>query len=333
MVKKMARLTFIAACFCVWPRLIVAQGPMIRIHSGIDQVPGVEFVAAVNITKKNVKAAGTIFVPDNARRVRAVIVLTERCPRCDLGAGGRFGDPAWRRLSQTCECALLYLRLDTIRAIDANTPVANDVLRNAAVGGADALLLLLQRIGEESARRELKDAPMLFWGWSQAASFGTTFAELYPERTVAFIRYHTHLRGLPAEMKVLRNIPALLIAGGKDETAGTEDAETFWKRGRSAGAPWTFAIEPDATHGSSEEIFDQSAHEFLIPWMAAVVRQRVAPGTPRLRPVADDSGWLGNNQTAEIAPHATLPGPKVEASWLPDEVTARGWRAVLHVAK
>jgi hypothetical protein len=191
--------------------------------------------------------------------------------------------------------------------------------------------LILQRVGEDSAHQELKDAPLLLWGWSAPASFGTTFAELYPQRTVAFVRYHTHLRGLSPNVNVLRNIPALLIAGGDDQQAGTDDAETLWKSGRSARAPWTFAIEPGATHASERAVV--SSHALIIPWIAAVLRQRLEPGSTRLRAVTDDSAWLGNNHSAEVAPQATFPGPKSESSWLPDEVTARGWQTVLGAAK
>jgi hypothetical protein len=312
---------------------VAAQGQMSRIFSGPDEVPGVEFNAALNDAAINVKVGGTIFVPDSARRLRAVIVLIERGPRSELAAQGRFGDQDWRRLSQTCACGLLYFRLDTIRPMDANTPVAGDPLRNAAVGGADALLLLLQRLGDESAHREMKDAPLLFWGWSNAASFGTTFAEQYPDRTAAFIRYHTHLRGLPVNMKVLKNIPALLIAGGKDETAGTDDAASLFRGGRSGGAPWTFAIEPDATHGSSEDTFFRSGKELIIPWIEAVLRQRVAPDSTKLRPIANDTEWLGDNETGEVAPRIAFSGSRTGASWLPDELTAHGWRTVLRASK
>ena len=171
----------------------------------------------------------------------------------------------------------------------------------------------------------------MLWGWSAPAGFGTTFGELYRERTVAFLRYHGNLLGLSPGMKALKNIPALLIAGGKDEQAGTEDAQTLWKSGRSAGAPWTLAIEPGATHGSQEGFV--SSHQLMIPWIAAVLRQRLAPGSTRLRPVTDESGWLGNNNTAEVAPYATFPGPKEGASWLPDEATARGWSRVVGPSK
>jgi hypothetical protein len=367
MSKRRGGVELIAAlCLCMTPCLVAAQRPA-------ELVPGAEFVAGANLTEKNVKATGTIFVPDDARRVRAVIVLVGSWPGADRGvydtsgrrlgdaeasrlAGrvlrdprgenadgdpwmvGRFRDQAWRRLSQTCECALLYLKLGTIRpeasaaanGVVLRSGTSSRVERNAAEVG-DALFLILRRLGEESAHSELEDAPLLFLGFSATASFGTTFSELYPERTVAFIRYHTHRRGLQADLRALRNIPALLIAGGRDQTAGTEDAETFWKSGRSAGAPWTFAIEPGATHGGEENFV--SSHALIIPWIAAVLAQRLEPGSVRLRPVTQESGWLGNHQSAETAPHATFRDAKDGTSWLPDEVTARGWQAVLAGAK
>ena len=318
MVNTTTRLTFVAALLCVSPYSSSAQGRS-------DGVQGAEFAAAANLTEKNIKAEGTIFVPHNVPRVLAVIVTVGRAPLVD-----RAGEPfyAWRTLSETSGCALLYLRLGTIRP----EPAAGDVfVRDAAAGGADALLAILQRLGEQSTRPELKDALLLLWGGSAGAGFGTTLAELYPERTVAFIRYHAHLRGWFPNIKVLKDIPALLIAGGNDETAGTEDAERFWKNGRSAGAPWTFAVEPGATHRDDQTLV--SSQQLILPWIAAVLRQRLEPGSTRLRPVTENSGWLGNNRKYEVAPYATFPGPKREASWLPDEITARGWRAVLGAAK
>ena len=367
--RRATRVELIAAlCLCVAPRVVAAQHPA-------ELAPGADFAAGANLTEKNVKAEGTIFVPDAARRVRAVIVLIGSWPGADRGlydasgrklanevarlrepdprgenpdgdplALGRFRDQLWRRLSQTCECALLYLKLGTIRP-EASSGVAairpdgvvirsgtsSRVERNAAEGGGAALLLILRRLGEESAHSELKDAPLLLFGFSATASFGTTFAELYPDRTVAFIRYHTHLRGLSPNLKVLRNIPALLIAGGSDMLAGTEDAQTLWKSGRSAGAPWTFAIEPGATHGGQESVVSSQA--LIIPWITAVIRERLAPSSTRLRQLTEDRGWLGNHSTAEAAPYATFRAAGDGTSWLPDEVAARGWQTVLAGAK
>ena len=316
MLNNPTRVTLIVALsVCGWPYSSSAQ-------SRTDTVQGAEFAATADLTEKNIKAEGTIFVPPKVPRVRAVIVTVGRGPLVDRAAEPFY---LWRPLSATSECALLYLRLATIRP----EPAGDVFIRDAAAGGAAALVAILERLGDQSAHPELKDAPLLLWGGSAGAGFGTTFAELYPARTVAFIRYHAHLRGWSPNMKVLKDIPGLLIAGSKDETAGTEDAERLWKKGRSAGAPWTFAVEAGATHRDDQTLL--SSQQLIIPWIAAVLRQRLGPGSMRLRPVVEHNGWLGNNHTTDVSPYAAFPGPKREASWLPDEVTARGWRTVLRV--
>jgi hypothetical protein len=311
------------------PHVAFAQGIA---DLGVDQIAGLEISAAVNLPAKNIKVEGKMFLPDRTRSVRAVIVVTNYTLRHQGIGINLFYTKQLRTSAQACQCALIYAWLGTIRPIDANTPTAKQFLRNAGVGGDDALLLLLQRLGNESGHRELKDAPLLFFGWSATASFGTTFAELHPDRTIAFIRYHTHRRGMTANLDVLKNIPALIIAGGKDETAGVQDAEEFWASGRAVGAPWTFAIEPNATHGD-EDVLYKTANDLVTPWIAAVLRDRLALNATKLKPLVENTGYLGDNHTAQTAPHSTFLGSKPTVSWLPDEATARGWRNVITSAK
>ncbi len=94
MVRKIVSPMLIAIVFSyVCADVVDAQVQLVRVHTGVDQVPGAEFNAAVNLTNKNVKAFGTIFVPDAPRRVGAVLVLVERGPNSPLAAQARFGDP------------------------------------------------------------------------------------------------------------------------------------------------------------------------------------------------------------------------------------------------
>lgn len=67
------------------------------------------------------------------------------------------------------------------------------------------------------------------------------------------------------------------------------------------------------------------AMNLVILWITAVLRERLSPDGP-LRVISDASAWLGNNQTGEVAPYGSFPGSKTDASWLPDEATARGWQ-------
>ena len=51
--------------------------------------------------------------------------------------------------------------------------------------------------------------------------------------------------------------------------------------------------------------------------------------TRRLDYKMDGRGWLGDVRTATIAPSATYAGTRSDASWLPDEASARAWQTIV----
>jgi hypothetical protein len=269
----------------------------------------------------HVDVAGTFVLPPGVRRIRGVIAIV------GWGVGYlQYFDPTLERLAASLGCGLLRFQVSNGGVTEPLSLVASDqAVRNAAVGGGEGLLMLLDRFAQQSGHKELKDAKLLTWGHSAAGSFALTFATQHPERTIAFVRYHSHLRGLTFDLSAAAQIPGLLLAGEKDTTAGVQDSEALWKKGRSVNAPWTFAIEPGATHGSAQELSDSNALQ--LPWITAVFRHRVAGGVA-LRPVLDESGWLVNNESGEIRAHGSFGWPKPEASWVPDKASAQGWRVV-----
>jgi hypothetical protein len=133
-------------------------------------------------------------------------------------------------------------------------------------------------------------------------------------------------------MKVLTQIPALMLEAKSDIERATSNVnrgqfgQSAWRAGRAAGALWTFGIEPDAVHQNPDNL--KPANALVLPWIAAVFRQRVAGSGAGLRAVPDGAAWLGNILTGEAAPFATFVGPKRDANWFPDEASARGWRVV-----
>lgn len=203
-------------------------------------------------------------------------------------------------------------------------PVAEQPNRNAALGGAEALLKVLNEFARQSGRPELQNAKLLFWGHSAAGSFGTTFAAMHPALTIAFARYNSHSRGLPLDVATIARIPGLILAGENDMTAGVEDSEHFWKSGRALQAPWTLAVAAGAPHGSAEWV--TKANILALPWIRGVITQRLTTSTAALRPIEDASGWLASRTS--VMPAGSFHGPKAEASWLPDEASASGWRVV-----
>ena len=268
-----------------------------------------------------VDAEAKLLLPDAAAPVRGVIAVL------GWGAGTWvYDDPAWRQLANDLHCGLLKLLLFTKDAPEdpLSLPVAEQPNRNAARGGAEALLKVLNEFARQSGRPELQNAKLLFWGHSAAGSFGTTFAALHPARVIAFARYNSHSRGLPLDVATVARIPGLIFAGENDTTAGVEDSEGFWKSGRALQAPWTLAVAAGADHGSAEGV--KKANDLALPWIRGVITQRLTTSTAALRPIEDASGWLASRTS--VMPAGSFHGPKAEASWLPDEASARGWRVV-----
>lgn len=282
-----------------------------------------EFSATAQGGAGSVDVEATLLVPHTVGRVRAIIAVLR------WGLGTRvYDDPSWRQLADDLHCGFLRLVVSNHGgpADPLELPIAQQAVRNAALGGAEGVLKILNELARQTGRRELQDAKLLFWGHSAAGSFGTTFAAIQPTRTVAFVRYHSHSRGLPVDLATIARIPALILAGEKDTTAGVEDSGALWKSGRILAAPWTFAIEPGAAHGSPEAL--KKANELTIPWVCAVIKQRLSNNGMDLRPVDDMSGWLASTAGMETAPAASFHGLTKEAAWLPDEASARAWRVV-----
>jgi hypothetical protein len=290
-----------------------------------DQLPGREWAASVNLTNRNVKATGVLFLPASVNRVRAVIVFNNY-GRLEL----MFENQAWRKAAASVSAAILFARITEIDMVHSSPlPVEKVVWRNATLGGGEAVLRLLKQLADEVNHQELDSVPLVFWGWSAGAGFGATFAEQHPTRMLADVRYHIQQRTLPVNTKVMGGIPMLMMAGGKDTTAGHEDAEKLWQSGRTVDAPWTYVLEPNVPHpmGNGEVEFITNGSKLMIPWVTAVIRQRLT-SAGGLKAIDVRSGWAGDNATGAISSWAAHTGLPENRVWLPDEASAQGWQAI-----
>jgi hypothetical protein len=121
--------TFIAALsLCAWPCFSSAQG-------GTDPVQGAEFAAAANLIEKNIKAEGTIFLPQRVPRVRAIIVTVGRAPLVNRSAEPFY---LWRTLSETSECAFAGKKNGKVTITGRVVVSADGKSRTVTVSGTDA---------------------------------------------------------------------------------------------------------------------------------------------------------------------------------------------------
>lgn len=307
-----------------FPLLIAAlachpQNP--RVAPGVAGLSG-QITATVPMPEQNASASVELFLPPGVGAVRGVVVFVNR--GLDEYA---FDSREWRAMCARARCAMLRLTLPR----QNGAPPAAQLVRNATAGGGQALITALDQLARETGHPELAQVGVLVWGFSAAGSFGPTFAQWRPERTLGFVRYHSNMRGVPVDPARIAGIPALLVTGGADSVAGVEDSEQSWRAGRAVNAPWALAAQPGQPHYSVDGLLEASP--LMRSWIAAVLSVRVPDGdrttaaTPR--PVALEAGWLANGATGEIAPYADVGrAERAAASWLPDEATALDWRAM-----
>jgi hypothetical protein len=273
------------------------------------------FKASVSVPGTTVeRVEGEVVLPSSGR-VTSVVVFIFR----GLSEHA-FQSQQWRQSCARVHCALLHARI--VGPERDPTPYPQQVVRNASLGGGRGLLALIDTLAIISDHAELRTAPLVFWGHSAAGNFGITFAVDYPQRTAAFIRHHSSMRGLGTDHNALKGIPALIVAGERDDVAGFQDSEQFWLAGRQLGAPWAYVLEEGVAHRTEPKQFDE-ALELQVAWVEGMLKHRLR-GTG-LKSISAGMGFIGDHDTAMYG-RAASTAATPRSSWLPDEATARQWQ-------
>ena len=287
-----------------------------ELSKAFDRMPnGTQIAGAFNLLERGVSADGILFLPSTVPRARAIIVVI------NWGLGfNASGSADWRRFAASVNAALVGVRFNTISGEGSALSAVYNEART------EVFRRFLDRLAQDSGREELAQAPLLFWGHSGGAGIASILAAHLPQRTIGFVRYHTG--GAPSgDLNTLRGIPALLMAGAKEENPSNRVAtEGLWKQGRGNGAAWTLAIEPSATHQDPADLV--RAQAFTFSWIRAVMMQRLPNASADLRNVDGTSGWLGILKSNELLQPGQTKGI-ADANWLPDEATAKEWRSLM----
>ena len=251
-----------------------------------------------------------VFVPADTRSVRAAMVFVDR--EFDRYM---YDDRDWRTMCARAACAMLRLGLPNK---DAASPDSQRV-RNAILGGDSALFTALRIAGERTGHPELQSVGIVFFGLSASGNFGLTFAGLHPNRTIGYIRYHSHLRGLRVDTATLTQIPSLTIVGAKDAADIAQDSRALWRTLRVRGAPAAYVSHLGQPHASIDGLVE--AGKAMRLWTESVIDLRTSRESQALRSIEISRGWLIGDSTAVVTPYSSserMPN----ASWMADAGTA-----------
>lgn len=256
------------------------------------------------------KAAFRFWSPAYQQSIRGIIVLV---PGSDGDGRGMASDPQWQSLAQKYRLALVGCFLQGGYC---------HVERGSGVALFDAL----KEFGEEAAHPELAQAPLLLYGESAGGQFNYNFVLWKPERIMCFVvnkgGYYNHDEP-DAQM---RSVPGLFFLGMTDADYRINAITNIWTEGRSRGALWALAPQPNSGHE-----FSKTAAVAQV-YFEAVLKNRLqdelltTDDTPLMKPMQENQGWLGDMTTHEIHDGSTDSQANYGAAWLPDESSARAWK-------
>lgn len=195
-------------------------------------------------------------------------------------------------------------------------------------GTGDALRSALSHFAEQSGHPEASTVPLLLWGISAGGQFNYNYVLWKPNRVMAFVVNKGGYYNEDEAGSAACSVPGLFILGKTDADYRIRGITNIWTEGRSRGALWTLAPQPNSGHEFSKT--DPLARVFF----EAVLKARLPDSNGLItstdpipmKPMQENPGWLGNLATHDIHDDSTDANPDRTAAWLPDESTAQAWK-------
>src|SRR6266404_3269824 len=306
----------------------VGWGPFTP-SSGVGRY--LQVVYAPSTTKGGLKigAMYTLWIPDNIKTVRAVIVHQHGAsiPAAQAGATSAY-DLHWQALAKKWNCVLLGPSYRVLNdAIDL-TPGGAELWFDARRGSERAFLRALDEFAAKSGHAEIATAPWCLWGHSGGGIWSNVMSTLHPERVLAaFLRSGTAATFRPKPEFVQPKVPPAIYEiptmvnfgiGEKGRLPWDGSVATF-KEYRAQGAPIGFAPDPRTGHWCGD------ARYLAIPFFDACLQMRLTEWNKILRPADLSRAWLATPFGNTAMPAAEFKGDPNKAAWLPNEAIAKIW--------
>ena len=271
----------------------------------------------------------TLWIPDNIKTVRAVIVHQHGAsiPAAQAGATSAY-DLHWQALAKKWNCALLGPSYHVLNdAIDL-TPGGAELWFDPRQGSDRVFLRALDEFATKSGHAEITTVPWCLWGHSGGGIWANVMSILHPDRVLAaFLRSGTAAMfrsrrefTQPEVPPAIYEIPTIVNFGiGERGNRPWDGSIATFEEYRAQGAPIGFAPDPRTGH------FCGDSRYLAIPFFDACLQMRLTEWNKILRPVDLSSAWLATPFGDTAMPAAEFKGDPNKAAWLPNEAMAKIW--------
>jgi poly(3-hydroxybutyrate) depolymerase len=272
----------------------------------------------------------TLWIPDSASKIRALIVHQHGCGvgACKGGATAAR-DLHWQALAEKWDCALLGPSYH--QEEKQNCRLWCDP-RN---GSQKTFLRAIGEFAVQSRHPELASVPWCLWGHSGGGFWASLMQTMYPDRIVAiWLRSGTAVlaweRGeiaAPEITPAVYGIPVMCNPGAKEKdhprfNGAWSGSWAMFDAYRAQGAPICIAPDPRTAHECGDSRY------LAVPFFDACLAMRLPDkdsGDQKLKPVDNRNAWLAEPQSPTPVPTGRYTDEPKEAVWLPSEAVAKAW--------
>src|SRR5260370_292038 len=269
----------------------------------------------------------TLWIPDNIKTVRAVIVHQHGAsiPAAQAGATSAY-DLHWQALAKKWNCVLLGPSYHVLNdAIDL-TPGGAELWFDPRQGSDRAFLRALDEFATKSGHAEIATVPWCLWGHSGGGIWAHVMSILHPDRVIAaFLRSGTAamFRSRPEFIRpevppAVYEIPTMVNFGiGVIGNLPWDGSIATFQEYRTQGAPIGFAPDPRTGH------FCGDSRYLAIPFFDACLQMRLTEWNKILRPADLSRACLATPFGDTAMPAAEFKWDPNKAAWSPNESIAK----------
>ncbi len=264
--------------------------------------------------------SSAVYVPAGVGSMRGVIVVLGGPITSGFVTGDSIvpppGDPVLEASLQALGSSLRALaRSAHVALLGRTASLAN------SPGSDTHIINALGTVAGLSGHAEIAAAPLLMFGLSAGGPESAGLVSRSPGRAIGLM-LRVPIDATSLTDPVALAVPTFVMQAELDNNA---NALAIFTDNRSRGGLWALAVEPGAVHAQASP----EGNAVNIGWIGATLAARLpaTAGDP-LVALDEQSGWLGNQTTFEIATWAAYTGSRASASWLLSQSLAQSWQAL-----
>ena len=290
----------------------------------------VHFPASTKRGELSIFADYFLWIPENASRIRGLIVHQHGCGAGASSAGlTAAADLHWRALAEKWDCALLG------SSYEGKSGQGCRLWCEPRNGSAQRFLQAIEHFAAATDHPELSSVPWCLWGHSGGGFWASIMQTLYPDRIVAiwlqsgtaFGRWERGEIDAVQLSEAVFQVPVMACPGVKEREherfhTAWDGSMAMFRAYRQRDAPFGFAPDPRSGHECADSRY------LAIPFFDQCLAARLPnddSDSPALRPIDMSRAYLGSWESATAVKADGYEGSPRQMSWLPSQSFADQW--------